>query len=50
MVAIAWTENYGVGVHILDADHRMLIDLINKFDANVAEGARHKEVSRILDA
>lgn len=50
MTAINWSEEYSVGVHIIDADHKMLIDLINQCSTAVSEGHDHAKVDKVLAA
>ena len=50
MAAIDWTEDLSVGVHVIDADHRMLIDLINQFDEAVSSGHSHEKINGIISA
>jgi hemerythrin-like metal-binding protein len=48
---IAWTEDMSVGLSMLDADHRVLIDLINRLDSVAgATDAREDVVRRVIDA
>jgi hemerythrin len=48
---IAWTEDMSVGMPMLDADHRVLIDLINRLDSVAADpAAREDVVRRVIDA
>jgi len=49
MATISWSEDLSVGVHILDADHRLLISLINKFEEVIESGAGNAKISILLD-
>ncbi len=48
MKGIEWSEDLSVGVYILDADHKLLIRLINQFNEAVASGQDHAKVAKIL--
>lgn len=34
-----WQKNFSVGVQVLDADHKQLIDIINRVDAAGKDGS-----------
>ncbi|MEE8393153.1 MAG: bacteriohemerythrin [Rhodospirillales bacterium] len=50
MTTISWSDDLSVGVHILDADHRLLIDLIKQFNGAVDSGQDPDRISAILNA
>lgn len=50
MAAVTWSEDLSVGVHVIDADHKMLIDLINQFTEAVDNGESHEMVGGVLNA
>lgn len=50
MTAVKWSDDLSVGVHILDADHRMLIDLINQIVEGAKGGVDAKKLDRVLKA
>lgn len=50
MTTISWSEELSVGVHILDADHKLLIDLIKRFNGAVASGQGPDKIGRVLKA
>ena len=43
-----WSPNLGVGIEELDADHRELIELLNRLDTEVSEAAGQEEIAEIL--
>ena len=50
MAAIQWTQNMSVGIQSIDADHQILVSMVNRL-ADAIKTARGKEtVSSILDA
>jgi hemerythrin-like metal-binding protein len=44
-----WKESYSVGVPVLDADHRILIAIINRLDEVTATGQSVKSVLNELE-
>ena len=49
MTTIEWSEGLSVGVHILDANHRFLINLIKKFNDAVESKQDADRIGKILD-
>jgi hemerythrin len=49
MAMIEWNPGFSVGVESLDADHRMLISLLNQLDEAVRHGEPRETVRRVLD-
>lgn len=45
MALIDWTEEFATGIPEIDAQHRQLVDIVNKFD----EAARRGRGSRIMN-
>jgi hemerythrin len=50
MSFIKWTDELSVGVESLDADHKILISLLNQLDDAVHGGEPRETVERVLDA
>lgn len=50
MAAITWSNEYSVGVHALDTDHKLLISLINQLDESIAEGAGQETIGSVFNA
>ena len=50
MEFITWTESLSVGVNAFDAEHRQLIDLINKLNHSLSIGAAPRSMGIILDS
>ncbi|HEX9702815.1 MAG TPA: bacteriohemerythrin [Rhodospirillales bacterium] len=48
MSLILWTNNYSVGVDVLDADHIMIFSLINHIDEAHQSGTDERAIGRIL--
>jgi hemerythrin len=46
---ITWTEKMSVGVEVLDADHKRLIDLLNDLHDGIAAGHGTERLERVLD-
>lgn len=49
MTTIEWSEGLSVGVHILDADHKFLINLIKKFNDAAETKQSADRIGKILD-
>ena len=50
MAEIVWSQRYELGVPFIDADHRVLVGLLNRVDAAAREGATDAEIGGILAA
>lgn len=50
MPVIQWTPDFSVGVESLDADHKVLISLINQLDEAIRTREPVETVRRVLDA
>jgi hemerythrin len=50
MAGIEWTPELSVGVNSLDADHKVLISLVNQLDDAIQRGQSRDTVRRVLDA
>ena len=50
MAAIGWSEMMGVGVHVLDADHKTLIGLINDLQRSIGDEEEYATVGSVLRA
>jgi hemerythrin len=50
MQAIVWKEQFSVGVHALDTDHKLMIGLINHLDSAVRAGKGQEQVGHVLNA
>ncbi|MEO5337663.1 MAG: bacteriohemerythrin [Magnetospirillum sp. WYHS-4] len=50
MPAVSWTDDLSVGVHVVDADHKMLIDLINQVVAAAESKRPHDQIAKVLVA
>jgi len=48
MEPIEWTNSYSVGVALLDAQHRQLIDMLNKMIKDPAADTRSETVADVL--
>ncbi|MBU1610885.1 MAG: bacteriohemerythrin [Proteobacteria bacterium] len=48
MPLIEWDASLETGIGMIDAQHRILVDLINKLDASVQEGSPAKAVELVL--
>jgi len=44
-----WNENFETGVPAIDAQHRQLVELLNRLASQVAAGASADELDKILD-
>ncbi|MGE5545632.1 MAG: bacteriohemerythrin [Solirubrobacterales bacterium] len=49
MAVLAWIEAFSVGNELLDADHRILIDLVNQLDDAVETGQSRDVVGSVLN-
>ena len=50
MPEIEWTDEMSVGHAELDAQHQMLLELYNRFDAAAAQGKGRRAVADLLAA
>jgi hemerythrin len=50
MPQVQWSDELSVGVHVIDADHKMLIDLINQVLAAHEAKRPHDQLAKILAA
>jgi len=48
MPVIYWTEDLSVGTDTIDADHKILIDMINKLDDAIKTKEPHETVNQVL--
>lgn len=48
MPAIAWTEEFSVGVESLDAQHRRLFDVVNELDEAIEKLRGQRAMTRVL--
>ena len=48
MPLITWDASLETGIGMIDEQHRMLVDLINKLDASVRTGSSSKAVELVL--
>ena len=44
-----WTEKMSVGVEVLDADHKRMIDLLNDLHDGIVAGRGTERLERVLD-
>lgn len=49
MALIKWTDQYEVGIDCIDAQHKHLVDIINKFDESLAKGKGSRVMTEILN-
>jgi hemerythrin-like metal-binding protein len=49
MALIEWTEDLSLGIPPLDADHKVMIGLINQLDAGFGGGEEHGTIGTILN-
>jgi len=50
MKTISWSDDLSVGVHVIDADHKFLIDLIKQVNQEVAAPGSAKRIGGLLNA
>jgi hemerythrin-like metal-binding protein len=50
MAIIQWTPEFSVGIESLDADHKVLISLLNQLDDAIRGGEPREGVRGVLDA
>lgn len=50
MTLVRWSEDYRVGVRMIDHDHQHLFRLINDFHNAFVEKHEHKDIARVLNA
>jgi len=48
MSLLSWRPDYSVGIDTIDAEHRHLFDLINRFHDNFQQGYSLAELRRVL--
>lgn len=48
MTIIKWKPEMSVGVHALDSDHKLLINLINQLDAAIKDGLGRDTIESVL--
>ncbi len=49
MPLMTWTDKLGVGVRVLDDDHKKLIDLLNRLDDGMKKGQGKETLGKVLD-
>ena len=49
MDPIEWTEDLNLGIPLVDADHKVMISLINQLDAGIGDGEAHETIGSILN-
>lgn len=49
MALITWQDSYSVGVELIDADHQLLVSLINQLDDAMSAGAGADTVGSVLN-
>ena len=49
MPLMTWTDKLGVGVKVLDDDHKRLIDLLNQLDDGMKKGKGKETLGKVLD-
>ena len=49
MPLMTWTDKLGVGVKVLDEDHKKLIDLLNQLDDGMKKGKGKETLGKVLD-
>lgn len=49
MALITWQDSYSVGVELIDADHQLLVSLINQLDDAMTSGAGADTVGSVLN-
>lgn len=49
MALITWQDSYSVGVELIDADHQLLVSLINQLDDAMKAGAGTDTVGSVLN-
>ncbi|WP_404380779.1 bacteriohemerythrin [Caenispirillum salinarum] len=49
MALITWQDSYSVGVDMIDADHQLLVSLINQLDDAMTSGAGADTVGSVLN-
>lgn len=49
MALITWQDSYSVGVEMIDADHQLLVSLINQLDDAMNEGGGRDTVGSVLN-
>jgi hemerythrin len=49
MALITWQDSYNVGVDMIDADHQLLVSLINQLDDAMTSGAGTDTVGSVLN-
>jgi hemerythrin len=50
MAAIQWTQDMSVGIESIDADHQILVGMVNRLDSAIKAARGEDSVSGILDA
>jgi len=49
MTFMSWRKDYEVGVPQIDAEHRLLFDLVNEFHDTYARGGTQREIAHLLN-
>ena len=49
MALIKWTDQFEVGIACIDAQHKHLVDIVNKFDESLAKGKGSRVMNEILN-
>lgn len=48
MTYFPWSQDYSVGVRLIDNDHKQLVELVNDLHEQIAAGASHERVTTAL--
>jgi len=48
MAFIDWTDDFQIGIQTIDDQHRVLVEIVNKFDENARKGKGSKIMNEML--
>jgi len=49
MAKFVWTEQFNVGIEVIDQQHRQLVEYVNQLDAARSNGFAPKEIGKLIN-
>ncbi len=49
MALIKWTDEYNIGIESIDAQHKHLVEIVNKFEESMVKGKGSRVMNEILN-
>jgi hemerythrin len=48
MAKLVWSDQFELGIEVIDQQHRMIMDYVNQLDEARASGQSHKEIGKLI--